>query len=122
MKKLTVMLPGPRGAAFHRSVRKDGEVVRVLTFNAGHGVELTAEEVEAVRDDIGNVLHIAKEIEGKPAVKPDAAATAAFVKETADLKAKSAAKADKVKAAAEVKPATHHETPKPAKADEGKGK
>ena len=96
-KKTGVMLP-TRGQ-FRRTVRKDGKPVlddagnpRVLTFSSGQPVELTAEELEAVRDDIGNVLRIVKMEGGKPTPKVDGKATALFQKETADMRARGAEK------------------------------
>jgi hypothetical protein len=119
-KKHTVMLPpGPTKSAFRRTVRKDGQPVlddagnpRVLVFNPGQGVELTAEELESVSDDIGNVLHIAKAVEGKPVVKPDSKATESFVKDRDEKKAKAAqAAAAESSEAGKSKPATRHTEP-----------
>lgn len=86
---------------------------RVLTFRGGEVVELTPEEVEAVRTDIGPALKLAavKTIKGdgdKPSqtialAKVDTEATERFVEQTqklaerrtaAKVKAKQAAKKD----------------------------
>lgn len=125
MSKTSVILPAGRGE-FHRTIRKDGEPVldkdgkpRVLTFQPGQPVELTPEELEAVRDDIGPALHIAKlDDEAKPVAKADGEATAKFVQATKDLRAKAAA--DKAAAAkkATKAPAAEHA----AKDHETKGK
>jgi hypothetical protein len=67
----------------------------VLIFNSRQGVELNAEELEAVRDDIGNVLHIAKVVDDKAkAYKPDHTATAKFVEETKKKRAEALERRD----------------------------
>ena len=97
-KKISVMIPRG-GMTFRRTVRKEGKPVlddagnpRVLVFNPGEPLELSGDEIESVRDDIGNVLHIAKPVEGKPAVKVDGKATAEFVAATKEAREKAAAK------------------------------
>jgi hypothetical protein len=92
----TVILGRGWAGQFRRTVRdKDGNVLkdeagadRVLTFNPGEVRELSGDELEAVRDDIGKALHIAKTDEqSQPVAKPDAEATAKFVEETKNLRA-----------------------------------
>lgn len=125
-KKTTVILPsGWPGGQFRRTMRtttvdKAGRQIvsvvkddngndRVLNFQAGKAVELSAEELEAVRGDVGPVLHIAKVVDtSKPeniVAKPDSIATKAFVEETAKLRSKEAAKIEKLEAKAAVSPA-----------------
>jgi hypothetical protein len=83
-KKTIVMLPSGWPMPFRRAVRDaSGAAVKSLQFEPGVAVGLTPDELEAVRDDIGVVLHIAKECEQKPGVfKTDREATAAFVSAT----------------------------------------
>lgn len=120
--KTTVILPTP--GQFRRTVRKDGVPVldesgnpRVLVFNSRQGVELTSEELEAVRDDIGNVLHIAKKVEekgDKTAFKIDHEATRKFKEETGKRRAAEAKAAAQEKAVVVKKPAAkvvEHATP-----------
>jgi hypothetical protein len=105
-KKMTLVLR-PGHEQFRRTVRRDGEPVlddngepRVLTFQAGQPLELTAEEVEAVKDDVGVALFVAKPDDGKPSLKIDREATDQFVKQRDEQKAKATAKAEKVESKA----------------------
>lgn len=130
MAKTSVILPKGR-PDFRRTMRDaDGKVIkdkdgndRVLMFPAGSPVELDADELEAVRDDIGPALQIAKVDEKqKPAHKADGEATRKFVEETKKLRAKqqeerNAAKADDAPARAVARPAM---APAPVKAAEAK--
>lgn len=97
-KALSVILPKGR-PAFRRTMRDaegkplkdDRGSERVLNFAPGHVVDLSAEEVEAVRDDIGPALQIAKlDEKEKPAPKPDGEATRKFQEETQKLREKQA--------------------------------
>jgi hypothetical protein len=97
--KTSVILPKGR-PDFRRTMRDengtpikdDAGNERVLKFSGGQVVELTAEELEAVRDDIGPALQIAKiDKEEKPVPKPDGEATRKFVEETRKMRQKEAA-------------------------------
>ena len=100
-KKTSVVLSSGWPGSFHRTMRdQQGNTVndeagnpRVLTFTPGAPVELTADELESVRDDVGKALHFAKLDSGKPSPKLDREATDKFVKETAELRERQ--KADK---------------------------
>lgn len=130
MGKTSVMLPAGR-ANFRRVVRdQNGKALldkggneRVLLFSPGQAVELTEEELEAVRDDIGTTLYIAKEVDkDKPVARPDGEASRKFAEETKKLRAEQQAKRDAEKPA--VPPATTR-APAPgplAKGIEAKGK
>lgn len=120
MKKVSVILP-PGRAQFRRVIRgEDGKALldkggaeRVLLFNPGQVVELTAEEVEAVRDDIGNTLYIAKaDKDAKPVAKPDGNATRKFAEETKELRAMQQAERNAAKVNPEPKPPVVHHAAK----------
>jgi len=69
---MIVMLKPRWPGTFHRNVRDDaGEVVERLSFVKGKRVELTDEQFEAVRGDIGHALMVVNE-DGKPDKKETA--------------------------------------------------
>lgn len=128
MSKTAVMLKGGWPGSFRRTIRdEEGQPVkddtgaeRVLEFGKGQIRELSADELEAVRDDIGKSLVIAKvEKDDKPVPKPDSDATRKFVEDTrkrkeAEAKERAAAeKAERQRAAAEAQRAAA-KPPKPA--------
>ena len=102
-KKTSVMLARGWPGEFRRTVRdSEGNALndeagnpRILSFSPGQPVELAADELEAVRDDVGKSLHIAKLDEGKPVAKPDSDATAKFVEETRKLREQEASESGK---------------------------
>ena len=106
-KKTSVMLAGGWPGPFRRTVKSDKGESRVLTFEPGQVVELSSEELEAVRDDVGKSLHIAAyEKDAKPVAKPDRKATEAFVEETAKMREKEAAKDEAAADTSTAKPAS----------------
>jgi hypothetical protein len=91
----------PRNSATFRRVMRDqaGKPLRTLVFEPGQVAELEDDELQAVRHDIGPLLKIAAQVEGKSAPKADHAATDAFVTMVQEADAKE--KAERLKAKAE---------------------
>jgi len=97
MAKTYLMLPQNWGGEFRRTIRdEDGKPVqengadRVLKFQPGKPIEVSAEDLETIRSDVGTALHFAKvetrkgekgteEVLGS---KIDGEATRKFVEET----------------------------------------
>jgi hypothetical protein len=52
-------LGGAPGAIFRRSVRdQNGNILRTLEFPQGKSVEVSKDDLEAIRKDLGNALHV----------------------------------------------------------------